>query len=148
MMQLTTQPVFCCSGGAAAADAVEKLAASSHLLQAAAWQLAGNRSLAEASALTHLGCYQDSASSADHAVAYAQLAQIAMSKKGYRSVSDQLLSKVCDLRVLSMSFCALSVCWRFAWAASFECAMDCEKWLTRCGYFEASLQVTLLITPL
>ena len=74
----------CCSGGAAAAIAVEKLAGSSHLLQAAAWKLAGNRSLAEASVLTHLACYQDAATSADQAVAYAQLAQIAMSKKGYR----------------------------------------------------------------
>lgn len=106
-MQFSTEAVFCRSGGAAAADAVEKLAASSHLLQAAAWKLAGNRSLAEASALTHLGCFQDSASSADQAVAYAQLAQIAMSKKGYRSVSDRLLSEVCDLRVLSMLHCAL-----------------------------------------
>ena len=63
---------------------MEKLAGSSHLLQAAAWKLAGNRSLAEASVLTHLACYQDAATSADQAVAYAQLAQIAMSKKGYR----------------------------------------------------------------
>ena len=119
IMQSGTQPVFCCPGGAAAADAVEKLAASSHLLQAAAWKLAGNRSLAEASALTHLSCYQDSASSADQAVAYAQLAQIAMSKKGYRSVSDQLLSKVCDLRVLSMLHCApewvLEICLACQW---------------------------------
>lgn len=72
------------SGGSASADAVEKLAGSAHLLQAAAWKLAGNRSLSQASALTHLACYSESASSEDRALAYAQLAHVALSKKGYK----------------------------------------------------------------
>ena len=71
-------------GGHGSAEAVEKLAGSSHLLHAAAWKLAGNRSLAQASALTHLACYSESASSEDRALAYAQLAHVAMSKKGYK----------------------------------------------------------------
>ena len=80
-----TQLCLCLSVGAApAAAAVEKLAGSSHLLQAGAWKLAGNRSLSQASSLTHLACFADSASSQDRAVAYAQLAQLAMSKKGYK----------------------------------------------------------------
>ena len=76
--------VICFSGGSASADAVEKLAGSAHLLQAAAWKLAGNRSLSQASALTHLACYSETASSEDRALAYAQLAHVAMSKKGYK----------------------------------------------------------------
>ena len=72
------------SGGSASAEAVEKLAGSAHLLQAAAWKLAGNRSLSQASALTHLACYSESASSEDRALAYAQLAHVALSKKGYK----------------------------------------------------------------
>ncbi|KAL3146194.1 hypothetical protein ABBQ32_002900 [Trebouxia sp. C0010 RCD-2024] len=89
-----TPPVFAANApvgcGPASADAVEKLAGSAHLLQAASWKLAGNRSLTQASALTHLACYSESASSEDRALAYAQLAHVAMSKKGYRAAAEVL----------------------------------------------------------
>ena len=75
---------LCLAGSASSADAVEKLAGSSHLLHAGAWKLAGNRSLSQSSSLTHLACFADSASAEDRALAYAQLAQVAMSKKGYK----------------------------------------------------------------
>ena len=71
------------SHGSSAA-AVAQLHASAHLLQGAAWQLAGSRQLAEVSALQVLANFEGTASTADQCLAYAQLAQIAVSKKGYR----------------------------------------------------------------
>ncbi|DBA68299.1 TPA: hypothetical protein ACH3X2_013621 [Trebouxia sp. C0005] len=87
-----TPPVFgtTFAGSASSADAVEKLAGSSHLLQAGAWKLAGNLSLSQASSLTHLACFADSATAEDQALAYAQLAQVAMSKKGYKAAAEVL----------------------------------------------------------
>ena len=77
--------VYCPAGShVSSAAAVAQLHASAHLLQGAAWQLAGSRQLAEVSALQVLANFEGTASTADQCLAYAQLAQIAASKKGYR----------------------------------------------------------------
>ncbi|KAK9811686.1 hypothetical protein WJX72_008344 [[Myrmecia] bisecta] len=82
----------------ASATAVEQLAGQGHLLRSVAWQLCGSRQLADASALTHLACYGESASAEDRCLAYAQLATSAAAKHGYK-VAEAVL-KIADREFL------------------------------------------------
>ena len=67
-----------------AAITVGQMSASATVLQSTAWQLAGNTRLAEISALSCLSNYNDSAKADDQCLAYAQLAQLAAQRKGFR----------------------------------------------------------------